>query len=270
MATFNIKANSFETSYFGDDIKNYQGIKVVPSVLMKTTSYDFLLEKKLEKSVGVYDLDISINSDDSSVLDINKLEGHFESSIGKHYIKLLEKMEIDMSSLDDNEDYNLAIEVVYNETNVETADYPLTDININVEKTSDSINGVILASFHFQDDEISELSVKDITTIYQASQLNYLYSQGFILADSDVDRPLMGATYGCDTSDSGFNITLPANPNIGDYFLVLDIKGTFNDNPVTLLRNGKTIMGKDEDYNLDIDNLQYKVIYVGNDDWRVV
>jgi len=266
--TFEIEANSLGKSYFGDT-KNYKAIKVVPSALMRTTSLDFGLESQVVKSVGVYDLDIVVDDDDSSILNIKKLEGHFSSNKGKHYIKLLDTMSLDMSDLDDNEDYNIAVEIEYNDPDTEKANYPFTKIKMNVEKTSDDINGIILASFHFEDDEISNLVLKDIITIYPANHLNYLYSQGYIQVNSDVNRPFLGATYGADTSDDSFDITLPANPVIGDYFLVVDEKGTFNDNPVTLKRNGNKIMGKDEDYELDVDNLEYKIMFNGND-WRVL
>jgi hypothetical protein len=266
---FKVNANSLDKTIFADDVPIYDGIKVVPSAVMKTTSLDFSLESATNKPLGVYDIDVSINSDDSSKVDINKLKGYFESNVGRHYIELRNTLTIDMSELDDNNDYNLSLELVYNDASIDDGTYPLTEINFNVEKTDDEINGKIFYSFHFEDDTVTEISTIETTT-FQISSINHLQIGSIILSSDNVSLPFVGANYCLDTSNNTIDFTLKADPIIGEYYLVTDVMGTFSDNNVNLLRNGNTIMGSDEDYQLDIDSMEYKIIFVGNNDWRVV
>ena len=76
--------------------------------------------------------------------------------------------------------------------------------------------------------------------------------------------------YVVDTSSESKTITLPSDPEVGDRLRIVDRKGTFHTNNVTLNRNGKMIMNKEEDYILDVNNTEYLVIYIGNDEWRVI
>jgi len=88
------------------------------------------------------------------------------------------------------------------------------------------------------------------------------------VVSNDIDA-IVNRVYLCDTTEDGFDVTLPSGSDLGKYFLIIDIKGTFEDNPVNLKGNGTTIMGEDEDFTLDVNDREYKIIYV-DDDWRVV
>jgi len=71
-----------------------------------------------------------------------------------------------------------------------------------------------------------------------------------------------------DTSLSAFSITLPINPNIGDKVVFLDVKTSFKNNNLTILRNGETIMGSNTDFIININNAKTEVIFTGTD-WRI-
>jgi len=88
------------------------------------------------------------------------------------------------------------------------------------------------------------------------------------VVDSDIDA-MTAKVYLCNTTDDGFDVTLPSGSSLGEYFIIIDTKGTFEDNPVNLKGNGSTIMGEDEDFSLDVNDREYKITYVG-DDWRVL
>ena len=68
--------------------------------------------------------------------------------------------------------------------------------------------------------------------------------------------------------DGGVIITLPLDPNTNDILVVSDINSEFNTTPVTIERNGKTILGLEENLTLNTDNNVYEFIYSGTD-WRV-
>jgi hypothetical protein len=65
-----------------------------------------------------------------------------------------------------------------------------------------------------------------------------------------------------DTSGGSFNLTLPLNPNLGEYFQITD-GFNFSLNPVTILRNGSTIETLSDDVILTIPNTTYEFIYDG-------
>ena len=269
---FNVNANSLESNVFSNDTKNYEALKLVPSAVMRTTSKDFSIEADVTKPLGLYQLYAKVNDDDSSILDIDKLEGFLTSNVGKHYIKFEETLSMDLSELDDDKDYNIAVEIEYTDADLTNGTYPYTVLRFNIEETSRDIDGLILYSFHFNDDAITDLTQIERTQTFATSNNNYTSNNDYIAINEDVieDDLTLGANYFADTSDNGIDIELKSNPNIGDFFKVTDIKGTFENNNVSLKKNGKKIMGKDDDYQLDVDNREYKIIYVGNDDWRVI
>jgi len=72
----------------------------------------------------------------------------------------------------------------------------------------------------------------------------------------------------CDTSDAEWTLTLPESPNDFDWVKIIDYTGSFDDNNLTVARNGSTIMGKDEDLTVDTENENFMLIaYAG--DWRI-
>ena len=72
----------------------------------------------------------------------------------------------------------------------------------------------------------------------------------------------------CDTSVASFTITLPANPSANARIGILDNTSNFDKNPLTIARNGNTIMGVNEDMIVSTKNISLELIFNGND-WRI-
>jgi len=71
-----------------------------------------------------------------------------------------------------------------------------------------------------------------------------------------------------DTSGGSFTITLPASPATGNTVYFQDAKGTWFTSPLTIGRNGNTIMGAAEDFTASSNNAGFGLVYNGSD-WRV-
>ena len=77
-----------------------------------------------------------------------------------------------------------------------------------------------------------------------------------------------GDNISADVSAGSFTITLPAFPLNGQSIKVSQGPGSFALNPVILDRNGQSIMGLNENMNLDIDNVSVELVF-NNGDWRI-
>ena len=77
-----------------------------------------------------------------------------------------------------------------------------------------------------------------------------------------------GDTLLVDTSAGAFTITLPATPTTGNIVYFQDSKGTFLQYPLTIARNGQTIMGLAEDLIASNNNVGFGLVYNGSD-WRI-
>lgn len=71
-----------------------------------------------------------------------------------------------------------------------------------------------------------------------------------------------------DTSSGSFTITLPASPTTGAVISILDAKGTFGLNSLTLNPNGKSIMGDSSNSLVSTTNYAFDLVYNGSD-WRI-
>jgi hypothetical protein len=71
-----------------------------------------------------------------------------------------------------------------------------------------------------------------------------------------------------DTSTGSFTITLPASPSTGNTVYFQDAKGTWFTYPLTIGRNGNTIMGVAENLVANSNNVGFGLVYNGSD-WRV-
>lgn len=78
-----------------------------------------------------------------------------------------------------------------------------------------------------------------------------------------------GITYNVDTSAAAFSLTLPAAPTLGDTITLFDAKNTWGTNNVTLLRNGKNIMGYAQDLIVNVGDIEFTIWYNGTE-WRLV
>lgn len=64
-----------------------------------------------------------------------------------------------------------------------------------------------------------------------------------------------------DCSSSAINLTLPANPVLGDEIRIIDGTGNAATNNITLLRNGSNIQGEDSDFTIDVDRAGIGFVY---------
>ncbi|MBU8921779.1 MAG: hypothetical protein KOO63_08165 [Bacteroidales bacterium] len=71
----------------------------------------------------------------------------------------------------------------------------------------------------------------------------------------------------CDSSGGAFTVTLPVGPSATDQVFVVDGVGSCGTNTVTVARNGETILGDAEDFELDQDFGQANFAY-GGADWQ--
>ena len=70
------------------------------------------------------------------------------------------------------------------------------------------------------------------------------------------------------TSAGSFTITLPATPTAGNTVYIQDSSGTFGTRPLTVGRNGSTIMGLAEDMVASTNGVGFGLTYNGSD-WRI-
>jgi hypothetical protein len=71
------------------------------------------------------------------------------------------------------------------------------------------------------------------------------------------------------TSGGSWTLTLPASPSTGNTVQVMDGFGTFDTFPLTVARNGQTIMGAAEDMTLSLEGVATTFVYNGST-WRVI
>lgn len=70
-----------------------------------------------------------------------------------------------------------------------------------------------------------------------------------------------------DTSSAAITLTLPAAPGQGASIYFQDAKGTWDSNPLTIDRNGKTIQGLAENLIAANENGGFGLVYNGTE-WR--
>ena len=66
-------------------------------------------------------------------------------------------------------------------------------------------------------------------------------------------------------STSSFTITMPANPTVGAGISFMDGVGLCGTNNTTINRNGKKIVGLDQDFTVETNNAAFDLIYQGTD-----
>jgi hypothetical protein len=93
-------------------------------------------------------------------------------------------------------------------------------------------------------------------------------SSGSFTAKTTTYTAVSGDVLLVDTSTGSFTITLPASPSTGNTVYFQDSKGTWFTYPLTIGRNGNTIMGVAEDFIASSNNAGFGLVYNGSD-WRV-
>jgi hypothetical protein len=84
-----------------------------------------------------------------------------------------------------------------------------------------------------------------------------------IVADSN-------KAYWIDTSVAPITLTLPANPSMGDILRIFDVENTFDTNNLTIDRNGKPIMGANDNLTVNIEGSAFEIIFYNDTKgWRL-
>lgn len=92
------------------------------------------------------------------------------------------------------------------------------------------------------------------------------FSSDYTVYDSDFTAVNAGR-YAVDTSAGQVTVTLPANPSTGDYVRLIDVQN-FSDNSVIVNRNGSTIEGYADNFELDLGQSIIEFIYI-NSNWQI-
>lgn len=108
-------------------------------------------------------------------------------------------------------------------------------------------------------DAIDEVSARDISDF---SSPEYTIQTTAFTAEA-------GGWYSLDASTSGFTITLPATPSIGDIIEFLMVDGNVKDNNLTVARNGQTIESLAEDMIIENNYPRSFAMYYNGTTWRV-
>ena len=89
------------------------------------------------------------------------------------------------------------------------------------------------------------------------------------MSETDVNGDVLGKGYFINTTSGGVTITLPSSPSAGDIVAIKDYANTFDNNNVTIGRNGSKINGICANAILDTESQSVTLIYVdGTKGWQ--
>jgi len=87
--------------------------------------------------------------------------------------------------------------------------------------------------------------------------------QPFVAATTTVTAAV-NTKYTTDTNSSAFTLTLPASPTVGQYVTLMDIKGTWATNNLTVAQNGNNIQGAAADLVCNVNHAHVTLIYTAD------
>ena len=93
------------------------------------------------------------------------------------------------------------------------------------------------------------------------------FSTNYQVKESDFSA-VTANRYAVDTTDGQVVCTLPASPSTGDYVKLIDISNWSGTNTVILSRNGSTIEGYTDNFELDLGQSIIELIYINNT-WNI-
>ena len=93
------------------------------------------------------------------------------------------------------------------------------------------------------------------------------FSTNYQVKDSDFSA-VTANRYAVDTTDGQIICTLPASPSTGDYVKIIDISNWSGNKTVILNRNGSTIEGYTDNFELDLGQSIIELIYI-NSTWNI-
>lgn len=74
----------------------------------------------------------------------------------------------------------------------------------------------------------------------------------------------------CNTTSAGFTITLPSSPAKGDTIRIVDVSKTFDNNNLTINRNGQLIQGDAANMTVNVEGAAFDLIYYNSTyGWRI-
>jgi len=94
-----------------------------------------------------------------------------------------------------------------------------------------------------------------------------VFSSNYTQQDSSFTAVNAGR-YAVSTTDGPVTVTLPASPTTGDYVRLIDVSNWATDNSVIVNRNGSTIEGYSDNFELDLGQSIVEFIYI-NSSWQV-
>lgn len=120
-------------------------------------------------------------------------------------------------------------------------------------------------------DSATSLATQQSIKSYVDTQVGGGASANFSVISSDPSPAADGGQYACDTSSSGFTVTLPSSPSDGTSLVsIMDYTGSFATNSLTIGRNGNNIMGLSEDMTISTDNAVMTLVYIdATEGWRI-
>ncbi len=87
---------------------------------------------------------------------------------------------------------------------------------------------------------------------------------------ADPNPAVVNTLYCANTTGGAFNLTLPASPSNGDKVGFIDCASKFGTNAMTVIRNGKSVMGLSENMTVNTNFAAGTLTYVSaNNDWRL-
>ena len=117
-----------------------------------------------------------------------------------------------------------------------------------------------------QDGTDTQSLVTDGSANLRWESVKYLYSVkvGGFTAES-------WQAYFVDTTAGFIAATLPLNPTMGDTIRFFDLAGTFDTNPLVVVRNGELIMGDNTDMQVNTVNAAFDIVYSNSTyGWRII
>lgn len=110
---------------------------------------------------------------------------------------------------------------------------------------------------------------KPLTRMRDGSGVHFSQEFTPFITVTSTTQLIAGERYRVDTSAGAFNLLLPASPFTGATVFLFDAKGTWAKNKPTLLRNGQTIMGLNEDMELNLRFSSPEMVFDG-ETWRAL
>jgi len=155
---------------------------------------------------------------------------------------------------------------IYTKTEIDTDHYTKTEIDADHYTKTDLYTKTEIDTDHYTKTEIDA----NIYTKTESDSLINNIQDDWVIKTNDYILVAKDCIL-ADTSSNVITLTLPASPSDDDYVKIHDFGSSFNTNNLTVAKNGKTIMGVNEDMVVDLDNISFSLVYESTTgDWRII